>query len=112
VGAAEPSLASLFAALANDDRLAIIRAMGEWPDPMTVTAIAHAVGISRFSASRHLRILCDARLVSATPRGQALLHRLCREGFEDVEDWLFPVMDDASARSSGGWADAALAAEV
>ncbi|KAA9148862.1 winged helix-turn-helix transcriptional regulator [Microbacterium lushaniae] len=89
MGPAEPCLASIFAALANDDRLAIIREMGECSDPMTVTAIAHAVGISRFSASRHLRILCDVRLVAARPRGQALQHRLCRTGFEDVEDWLF-----------------------
>lgn len=91
-------LGTVFAAIANADRLAILATMrerrGASACPMTVTEVAHATDLSRFSASRHLRILCDAGLVDVTRRGQALLHELRSDGFDAIEDWLYPFIDD------------------
>lgn len=92
-----PGLHEVFAALSNPDRLAILAELRPTPEDLrparTVSSLAFAIGLSRFSASRHLRQLCDAGLVEVTRQRTALLHRLAITGLARVEDWLYPIVD-------------------
>lgn len=87
------SLASVFSALGNEERLVILsvlardRALNR--SGASISVIARRVGVSRFSASRHLRILEVAGLITAHRVGHSILHRLTRGGLDQVEDWLY-----------------------
>ena len=83
--------------VANGDRLAILdvlrRAASAADVSLTITEIAARADLSRFSASRHLHILCSAGLVDVVRSGSAQLHRLRPEGFGVIEDWLYPITE-------------------
>jgi len=85
-------LADVFGALANPDRLAILEILGDAQSTrapgMSISMIAARTELSRFSASRHLRILCDAGVVQPHRVGPAILHSLSLAGLERAEDWL------------------------
>lgn len=61
-------------------------------------SIADELPISRPSVSRHLRLLSQAGLVVAQPRGTRRLYRLHDEGVEAVRGYLEEVWGDAAAR--------------
>ena len=88
-------LPRLFAALANSDRIAIINTLRDHarqhPEGLAISRVAQEAGLTRFSASRHLRVLCEAGLVTVTKRRRALLHKIDARGFEAGEDWLYDV---------------------
>jgi DNA-binding transcriptional ArsR family regulator len=63
-----------------------------------VREIADQLPISRPSVSRHLRLLTEAGLVTAEPRGTRRLYRLHDEGPQAVRDYLEQVWGDAAAR--------------
>ncbi|MFB7890607.1 ArsR/SmtB family transcription factor [Microbacterium sp. NPDC056044] len=88
----ERGLSRVFGALANSDRIAIIDMLrgsaADEPGGVSISRVAEATGLTRFSASRHLRILCEVGLVSATRQRHSVLHRLDSRGFDAVEDWL------------------------
>ena len=94
-GAAE--LSEIFAALANADRLAIVGAMMPCDDSklpvMTITQLARATSLSRFAASRHLRVLVDVGVVEVARQGRASFHRLRGEALTPIEDWLYATVD-------------------
>jgi len=94
-GRAAPSdMTEVLAAVAIADRLAILGVVRDDEGQiLTVMAIATAVGNTRLSTSRHLRILHAAGLIDVARRGHALLHRFRVEGFEPIEDWLYPLTD-------------------
>ncbi|MCR2799380.1 helix-turn-helix domain-containing protein [Microbacterium sp. zg-Y818] len=100
----ERGLSLVFGALANVDRIAIIDMLrgvaAEHPGGVSISRVAEATGLTRFSASRHLRILRDAGLVSATRRRPSVMHRLDARGFDAVEDWL------CGTTLGEGWFDA------
>jgi DNA-binding transcriptional ArsR family regulator len=102
-GADDADLAELFGALANADRLALVRALHDRRTSIgagtSIAALAEMTGLSRFSASRHLHILRDVGLVDVQYRAQSALHRLRAQRLEQLEDWLYPLVDarDASA---------------
>lgn len=66
--------------------------------PRSVRQIADELPISRPSVSRHLRLLTNAGLVSAEPRGTRRLYRLHDEGVDAVQAYLEQVWGDAGAR--------------
>lgn len=89
----EPTLAQVFAALASDDRLALLRAAEERRAGMTIAALARVTDLTRFAASRHLRVLEAAGLVVHVPTGRAKIFHLSRAGFDCIEDWLLSTTE-------------------
>lgn len=73
-------------ALAEPSRLAIVNLLRQGPRP--VGEVAAEVGIVQPHASRHLRILADAGLVSARREAQSRIYRLEHPPFASLEQWL------------------------
>lgn len=85
-----------FDALGDANRRAIVELLGA--GGRTVREIADALPISRPAVSRHLRLLSDAGLVTAEPRGTRRIYRLHDQGVEAVRTYLTEVWGDAAAR--------------
>ena len=58
--------------------------------PRSVSEIVEATGLSQPNASRHLRILREARVVESTPEGQRRLYEPRPEGLAELIGWLAP----------------------
>jgi DNA-binding transcriptional ArsR family regulator len=88
--------ASPFDALADPQRRAILELLhgGE----RSVREIADEMPITRPAVSRHLRLLKEAGLVTASAEGTRRLYRLHDEGVEAVRAYLEEVWGDAAAR--------------
>ena len=98
------ALLTAFRALANGERLAVLRVLGGCPAGMNISQVAAAAELSRFTASRHLKLLCAAGLVTASRREQSLIHRLDPRGFERVEDWVYDMAPASEpAETDDGW---------
>lgn len=90
-------MATIFAALSNPERVAILEALAS---PLctsgergaSITEIAARIGQSRFAASRHLRILSGAGLVSVEQSRRTRHHRLVEAGMIRIEDWVCSVI--------------------
>lgn len=100
-------LAAIIRALANEDRLRLVREIATEHgasacEGLTIAELAGRVEISRFSASRHLGILRDAGLVRRRQVGVRSIHTLDPCGFELLEDWLYPLIDALEARRASG----------
>ncbi len=80
-------------ALSDPTRRAIVELLRDRPQP--VGQLARAFPISRPAVSQHLRILSDAGLVSAEPKGTRRLYRLAPKGFGDLRTYLDTLWDDA-----------------
>ena len=93
-------LSRTFQALANDDRLALLRALllqdVEDGAARSIAGLAAQTDLSRFSASRHLSILRDAGVVVVRRSGHRKLHYLNSRHFTHLEDWLYPFTDAES----------------
>lgn len=76
----------IFRAIADPTRRAIVAALSAQPLP--VHEVAKRFSISRPAVSKHLRILSDAGLVSASRAGKANVYRLHPEALEEVAEWL------------------------
>jgi len=85
-----------FAALADPHRRAILTMLAG--GDRSVREIADALPISRPAVSRHLRLLGEAGLVDAEPRGRQRLYRLQDEGVEAVRAYVETVWGEAAAR--------------
>lgn len=85
-----------FAALADPQRRAIVELLGD--GERSVRELADALPISRPAVSRHLRLLSEAGLVTATPEGTRRLYRLHDEGVAAARAYLESVWGDAAAR--------------
>jgi DNA-binding transcriptional ArsR family regulator len=85
-----------FDALGDPHRRAILELLrgGE----RSVGEIAGQLPISRPSVSRHLRLLTDAGLVTADPRGTRRLYRLHHRGVDAVRDYLRRVWGEPAKR--------------
>lgn len=90
----------MFAILANDDRLALLRELLKRHNTQSagtsITTLAELAGVSRFSASRHLHLMRTVGLVVVERRGPSAIHRLDTSRFEEIEDWLQPFLDTAT----------------
>jgi DNA-binding transcriptional ArsR family regulator len=85
-----------FDALGDPNRRAIVELLRE--RERSVRELADALPISRPAVSRHLRLLRDAGLVVAEPRGTRQLYRLHDEGVAAVRAYLERVWGDAATR--------------
>lgn len=75
-----------FEALADPVRRAILRRLARGPARVVDLAADH--DISRPAVSKHLRLLGEARLVTAEPRGRERHYRLTPEGLGPVQQLL------------------------
>lgn len=82
----------VFAALADDTRRDIFESLRT--GPKTVTTIAHGRPISRPAVSQHLKVLADAGLVTATPKGTSRLYAVDPQGLAPLRDYLNAVWGD------------------
>ena len=93
-------LTRTFQALANGDRLPLLRALllqdVEDGPARSIAGLAAQTELSRFSASRHLSILHDAGVVVVRRSGHRKLHYLNLRHFTHLEDWLYPFVDAES----------------
>lgn len=81
-------MADVFEVVAEPSRRGILDLLAE--RPRTVGEIAERTGLSQPNASRHLRILREARVVESTPEGQRRLYELRPEGLAELIGWLAP----------------------
>lgn len=73
-------------AVAEPNRFAIVALLRDGARP--VGGIAAALGLQQPHASRHLRILADAGVVSARRAAQSRIYRLEPAAFDALEHWL------------------------
>ena len=82
----------VFAALADDTRRDIFEALRS--GPKTVSTIASGRPISRPAVSQHLKVLADAGLVTATPKGTSRLYAVDPQGLAPLRAYLDRVWGD------------------
>jgi DNA-binding transcriptional ArsR family regulator len=88
--------ANPFDALADPHRREILELLQT--GARSVREIADEMPITRPAVSRHLRLLKEAGLVTASAEGTRRLYRLHDEGVEAVREYLEHVWGDAAAR--------------
>lgn len=81
----QQDLSSVFAALGDPTRLAIIQRLAE--GEASVQALAEPFAISGPAISRHLKVLEQAGLISRGRDAQFRPCRLEREKLEEIKDW-------------------------
>jgi DNA-binding transcriptional ArsR family regulator len=80
------ALDASLAALADPTRRRLLRLVGE--RPRKAGDLAEAFPVSRPAVSKHLRVLREAGLVEAEPRGRARIYRLAPGGISEVRRWV------------------------
>lgn len=81
-----PSLDTVFAALADPTRRAILGMLLE--DDMAVSDVASAFPVSLAAVSRHLQVLAEAGLVSQEKRGRITWCRLEPDAMREASVWM------------------------
>jgi DNA-binding transcriptional ArsR family regulator len=81
-----PSLDSVFAALADPTRRAILSMLLE--DDMAVSDVASAFPVSLAAVSKHLQVLAEAGLVSQEKRGRITWCRLEPDALREASAWM------------------------
>lgn len=79
-------VARTMSALAEPHRLRMLELLRGGPQP--VGALAAAARLEQPQASKHLRVLRDAGLVSVRPDGQRRLYALHAAPLRDLDEWL------------------------
>ena len=87
--------ASVFAALAEPMRVAIVERLAE--RPMAVGELAAGLPVSRPAVSQHLKVLKDARLVRDQAEGTRRIYSLDPAGLGPLRAWLDRFWDSALA---------------
>ena len=75
-----------FQALSDPKRLAILDLLREGEQCACV--IMERMGMGQSAVSYHMRILCDAGLVTPRQAGKWTHYCLCREGIERISGWM------------------------
>ena len=78
----------ILSALAEPNRLRIVELLQAGPQP--VGYIALRLGLRQPQTSKHLNILREAGLVTATPDAQRRLYELRPQALMDLDQWLEP----------------------
>jgi len=86
--AAPDPLSSVFGALADPIRRAILARLAETNGDLTVAELAAPFPVSQPAISRHLKVLEGAGLISRTRRATARLSHLEAEPLRDATEWL------------------------
>ncbi len=81
---------SPFDVVAEPARRRLLDALRQAPRP--VGELAAATGLSQPSASRHLRILREAGLVTCRTAGRHRVYEVRPQGFAELADWLTPYV--------------------
>lgn len=81
-----PALDTVFAALADPTRRAILAMLLE--DDMAVSDVASAVPVSLAAVSRHLQVLAEAGLISQEKRGRITWCRLEPDALREASVWM------------------------
>lgn len=85
--------AYVFTALADPTRRAVFERLRK--GPRAVGAIADGLPVSRPAVSQHLKVLKEARLVTAYRDGTRQFYAIDRQGLSDVRDYLDTFWGDA-----------------
>jgi DNA-binding transcriptional ArsR family regulator len=82
-------MARVFTALGNSTRLELLSELASLPPSVvrSVSSLADAVEVSRFTASHHLAVLRSAGLIDGRKVGLMLEHRLNAHTLARIEDW-------------------------
>lgn len=75
-----------FQAIADPTRRAIILLLAA--QTMTAGAIAIKFDVARPTVSKHMRILVESDLVSATPKGREIHYEIKADKMKEIEYWL------------------------
>ena len=81
-------LSSVFGALADPTRRAILGRLAEASGDLTVAQLAAPFPVSQPAISRHLKVLEGAGLISRSRRATARLSHLEADPLEDASNWL------------------------
>jgi|SRR6185503_13165082 DNA-binding transcriptional ArsR family regulator len=81
-------MAATFDVLAEPTRRRILDLLLERPRP--VGELVDAVGLSQPGVSKHLRVLRDARLVTARQDAQRRVYEIRPEPLREVDAWIEP----------------------
>ena len=88
--------AALFDALGDPTRRAIVSMIAQ--GPVTVSALAAPLGVTKTAIGQHLRVLESAGLAWSEKRGRARVCRLRPEGLIAIEGWARQLRNDWEAR--------------
>ncbi len=77
----------IFHALADPTRLRIVERLAKEPE-LRVSDIADEFALSRQAVTRHLNVLCEAKILETRRSGRERLTRLQPEAFSPIERWL------------------------
>ncbi len=92
-------MTDIFTALADGNRRHIVESLTE-VDGSTATVLAGSLGISRQAVAKHLEILSDAGVVTATKQGRERVYRFIPDALEDVNGWVARVQGEWDRRLS------------
>jgi DNA-binding transcriptional ArsR family regulator len=82
----------VFAALADPTRRGILESLRA--APRTVGELAARQPVSRPAVSQHLKVLQEAKLVRAQPRGNRRLYSVRRDGLDELRRYLESFWSD------------------
>lgn len=85
--------ANALAALAEPNRRAIVQMLHQ--GPRNVSSLAGDLPISRPAVSQHLKVLCDAGLLTVTPAGTHRRYALRPGGAAELRQYLDQMWGDA-----------------
>ena len=81
---------AIFSALSDGTRRDVLRSLSE-DGPSTSTELAARLPVSRQAVSKHLELLADAGLVTASVEGRARRFRVTPGPFADAMGWMVDV---------------------
>jgi DNA-binding transcriptional ArsR family regulator len=81
------------AALADPTRRSIFELVVE--RPRSVAELSRVLPVSQPAVSQHLKVLREARLVNAVPKGASNVYHLDPHGLAQMRAWLDRMWDDA-----------------
>lgn len=94
-------LSAVFHALASEQRMEIIRLLGESahdtgktccaPDELCACKLAERLGLAPSTVSHHMTVLVDAGLVAARPEGKWVYYTLRRDALKAAADTLSAI---------------------
>ncbi len=91
---------TVFAALADATRRELLDRLRRHGGPVSVSALAAGLPITRQAVSKHLDALRDAGLVRVRRSGRERLHELEPTPLRSVETWLAPYAAEWDRRLS------------
>ena len=80
------NFAAQLAALADPTRRTVFELVAE--RPRSVAEITRALPVTQSAVSQHLKVLREARLVRAHPRGASNIYRIDPAGIGQIRAWL------------------------